>query len=125
MDFLSGIPYKWRFSKAGHSKERKAKPFVPTTGLYSTHFSRQIRQIIHGCSKVCFETRFKVAEFLSRFPPPPYGEFRVSFLGIDVGRSFVLQLPSHRGPKLESTDGVLYFEFFEIPPLPIHLPRIS
>ncbi|GBM17534.1 hypothetical protein AVEN_121433-1 [Araneus ventricosus] len=38
-------------SKAGHSRERKAKPFVPTTGLYSTHFSRKINQIIHRCSK--------------------------------------------------------------------------
>ncbi|GBL94364.1 hypothetical protein AVEN_7340-1 [Araneus ventricosus] len=27
--------------------------------------SRKIRQSIHGCSKVCFETKFKVAEFLS------------------------------------------------------------
>ncbi|GBM48724.1 hypothetical protein AVEN_152423-1 [Araneus ventricosus] len=42
--------------KAGHSRERKAKTFIPT-GLYSTHFSRN-RQIILRCSKVCLETRF-------------------------------------------------------------------
>ncbi|GBM89685.1 hypothetical protein AVEN_23588-1 [Araneus ventricosus] len=42
----------------------------------------------------------------------PFG-FRVALLastrGADVGRSFVLQLASHRGPKLESADGVSDF----------------
>ncbi|GBO37280.1 hypothetical protein AVEN_253813-1 [Araneus ventricosus] len=103
--------------KAGHSRERKAKPFVPTSGLYSTRFSRKIRQKIHGCSKVCFEARLKVAEFLSPFTPPPlHGGFRVSLLastrGANVGRSFVLPLPSHRSPKLESVEGVLDFKYF-------------
>ncbi|GBM65032.1 hypothetical protein AVEN_68953-1 [Araneus ventricosus] len=49
--------------------------------------------------------------------------FRVSFLastrGPNVGRSFVLLLPSLRRPKLESADEVLDFEFVGIPPLPI------
>ncbi|GBM35104.1 hypothetical protein AVEN_157773-1 [Araneus ventricosus] len=51
-----------------HSRERKAKLVVLITGLYSTHFSLKIRQEIHWCSKVCFETRSKVSEF---FPPMP------------------------------------------------------
>ncbi|GBM68810.1 hypothetical protein AVEN_22281-1 [Araneus ventricosus] len=41
-------------------------------------------------------------------PLPPHGGIRVSFLpssrGANVGRSFVLPLPSHRGLKLESAD---------------------
>ncbi|GBN32910.1 hypothetical protein AVEN_250286-1 [Araneus ventricosus] len=58
--------------------------------------------------KVCPETRFKVAEFY--LPPPlhPHGRFRISFLvstrAPNVGRSFDLPLPSHRGLKLESAD---------------------
>ncbi|GBM71449.1 hypothetical protein AVEN_127412-1 [Araneus ventricosus] len=90
----------------------------------------RIKQIIHGCSKVCLETRFKVSEFLlPLLLIPPQGGFRVSFLtskrGPNAGRSFVVPLPSHRGPKLESSDGVLDFEYFGIPPLPIHLLQIS
>ncbi|GBM63658.1 hypothetical protein AVEN_253125-1 [Araneus ventricosus] len=131
MDFVlvqSGLLL--RLSKAGDSRERKSKPFVPTTALYFIHFSRKIRQIIHGCSKVCFETRFKVEEFLPPFTsPPPHGGFRVSFLastrGPNVDRSFVPPLASHRVPKLESANGVLDFEFFGISPLPIHLLQIS
>ncbi|GBM37168.1 hypothetical protein AVEN_56340-1 [Araneus ventricosus] len=50
---------------------------------------------------------------ISSSTTPPHGGFRVSFLastrGSNVGRSFVLPLPSHRGPKLESADGVLDF----------------
>ncbi|GBN70848.1 hypothetical protein AVEN_189018-1 [Araneus ventricosus] len=55
---------------------------------------------------------------------PSPGVILVSFLasteGPNVGRSFVLPLRSHRGPKLESADEVLDFEFVGIPPSPIH-----
>ncbi|GBM39779.1 hypothetical protein AVEN_25000-1 [Araneus ventricosus] len=54
---------------------------------------------------------------------PQHGGFRVSFLastrGPNVGRSFVLLLPSHRGPKLEPAGKVLDFEIVGILPLPI------
>ncbi|GBL75349.1 hypothetical protein AVEN_194554-1 [Araneus ventricosus] len=62
------------------------------------------------------------------FSSPTRG-FRVSFLastrGPNIGRTIVFPLASHRGPKLESADGVLDFEFVGIPPLPIHLLQIS
>ncbi|GBN75197.1 hypothetical protein AVEN_264653-1 [Araneus ventricosus] len=41
-------------------------PFVPRLGFFPIHSSRKMRHVIHGGSKVCFETRFKVAEF---YPP--------------------------------------------------------
>ncbi|GBN30373.1 hypothetical protein AVEN_209106-1 [Araneus ventricosus] len=80
-----------------------------------------MRHVVHGGSNVCFETRFKVAEF---YPPPLHlrGKFRVSFLpstrGLNVSISFDLPLPSNRGPKLESAHEVLDFEFVGIPALP-------
>ncbi|GBN74000.1 hypothetical protein AVEN_174891-1 [Araneus ventricosus] len=82
-----------------------------------TNISQKIRQGIHGCSKLLFQTTFEVTEFLPPFTPPPtHGGFRISFLastrGHNVGRFFVLQLASHRGPKLESADVVLDLEFF-------------
>ncbi|GBM54436.1 hypothetical protein AVEN_275637-1 [Araneus ventricosus] len=38
----------------------------PKTSFFSIHSSRKMRPVIHGSSKVCFETRIKVAEF---YPP--------------------------------------------------------
>ncbi|GBM05333.1 hypothetical protein AVEN_46874-1 [Araneus ventricosus] len=80
------------WSKAGHSREIKAKPFVPTTYFYSTHFSRKIRQNILGCSKVCFETRFKVAKFLSPFTPHPHTWEISSFISSLDARSQCRQI---------------------------------
>ncbi|GBM42895.1 hypothetical protein AVEN_240828-1 [Araneus ventricosus] len=81
-----------------------------------------MRHVIHGGSKVCFETRLEVAEF---YLPPLLslrGRFRVSFLpskrGLNVDICFDVPLPSHRGPKLESEREVLDFEFVGIPALP-------
>ncbi|GBN67973.1 hypothetical protein AVEN_262664-1 [Araneus ventricosus] len=81
--------------------------------FFSIHSSRKMKHIIHGGSKVCFQTRFKVAENYS--PSSSLrGRFRVSFLpstrGLNVGSSFDVPLPSHRGPKLESAHEVLYFK---------------
>ncbi|GBM93616.1 hypothetical protein AVEN_202565-1 [Araneus ventricosus] len=60
---------------------------------------------------------------------PPHGRFQASFLastrGPSLGRTIVFPLASHRGPKLESADGVLDFEFFLIPAFRIHLLQIS
>ncbi|GBN92018.1 hypothetical protein AVEN_116631-1 [Araneus ventricosus] len=116
-----------RSCNAGYSGERKSKPYVLTTGLYSTQFSRKIRQNSHGCSKVCFETRFKVSHrtLLTLSPLPQHGGFLVSFQastrGPNVGRSIVLPVSLHRGPKLESTVEVLGFECGGISSLPIVL----
>ncbi|GBM78001.1 hypothetical protein AVEN_230094-1 [Araneus ventricosus] len=111
------LPVLLTLPKAGHSRERKAKPFAPTTGLYSTHFSRKIRQIIHGSSKVCCETRFKVVDFL------PHGGFRFSFLastrGPNLGKTFVVPLPSQRGPQKTIRPFQSDFKLFGIPTLPI------
>ncbi|GBN46663.1 hypothetical protein AVEN_151749-1 [Araneus ventricosus] len=40
-------------------------------------------------------------------------------------QNYCFPLASHRGPKLESADEVLDFEFFWIPTLRIHLFQIS
>ncbi|GBM82156.1 hypothetical protein AVEN_5521-1 [Araneus ventricosus] len=53
------------------------------------------------------------------------GFISTSTRGPNVGRSFVFPLPSHRGPKLESANGVLEFEFFGIPLLPTKFHRFS
>ncbi|GBM69038.1 hypothetical protein AVEN_236144-1 [Araneus ventricosus] len=71
-----------------------------------------------------FSDKFQNPRILpSHSPLHQHGGFRVSFLastrGPNVGRSFVFPLASHRGPKLESADEVLDFEFIGTPPLPI------
>ncbi|GBO18165.1 hypothetical protein AVEN_169335-1 [Araneus ventricosus] len=74
---------------------------------------RKIRQSVHGSSEVYSEKRFKVAEFLpARLLFPHAFSFLALTRGPKVGRSFVLSLASHRGPKLESADDVLDFEIF-------------
>ncbi|GBL77664.1 hypothetical protein AVEN_152894-1 [Araneus ventricosus] len=112
-------------SKAGHSIERKAKPFVPTTGLYSTYFSRKIRQNIYRCSEVCFETRFKVAEFFPPFTHPPHmADFRfyfhhdlASLRGPNLGKTIVFPLPSQSGLHITTRSFQSAFKLFVIPSL--------
>ncbi|GBM29899.1 hypothetical protein AVEN_246459-1 [Araneus ventricosus] len=95
----------------------------PQDWFFPIHSSPKMRHVIHGGSKVCFETSFKVVEFYLPYPPLPLrGRFRVSFLpstrGLNVGRSFDVPLPSNRGPKLESAHEVFDFQFVCIPALP-------
>ncbi|GBN90242.1 hypothetical protein AVEN_41542-1 [Araneus ventricosus] len=95
--------------------------------VFSIRSSRKMRHVIHGGSKVCFETRFEVAEFYPSPPLPLRGRFRVSFLpskrGLNVGICFDVPLPSLRGPKLESAHEVLDFEFVGIPALSFRYPN--
>ncbi|GBO10721.1 hypothetical protein AVEN_259800-1 [Araneus ventricosus] len=78
--------------------------------FFSIHSSRKMRHVIHAGSNVCFETRFKVEEFYLPILFLLRGRFRVSFRlstrDLNVGRSFDVPVPSHRGPKLESAHAV-------------------
>ncbi|GBO43874.1 hypothetical protein AVEN_241468-1, partial [Araneus ventricosus] len=79
---------------------------IPHSDL-SHHFARLVDAFHQSVSRI-------EAMCLSKFP-----QLCVFTRGPNVGRSFALPLPSHRGLKLESADGVLDFEFVEIPPLSI------
>ncbi|GBM96037.1 hypothetical protein AVEN_179714-1 [Araneus ventricosus] len=105
-----------------------------------SHLSQQLARISLILVEKLGKTFTDVPKFVLRLgsksqnsshpsPSPPHWGFRVSFLpstrGSNVGRSFVSPLSSHRGPKLESADGVLDFELVGIPPFPTHLLQIS
>ncbi|GBN47464.1 hypothetical protein AVEN_97461-1 [Araneus ventricosus] len=72
-------------------------------------------QIIHGCSKVCFETRSK-SQILIPTLFPPHEDLNES---LNLGSTFVSPLPSQRGPQKAIRPFQSDFKLFGIPTLPI------
>ncbi|GBM89164.1 hypothetical protein AVEN_157753-1 [Araneus ventricosus] len=104
-------------------------PFVPRPDFPSTDSSRKIRHIIHGCSKVCFDTPCLEGSKSQSYTLPhssDKADFRFYFQrdlassrGPNLGRTFVLPLSSQHGPRKAIRPFQFDFKLFGIPTLPI------
>ncbi|GBM00039.1 hypothetical protein AVEN_53623-1 [Araneus ventricosus] len=101
--------------KAGHSSVLHSVPFAPRLVFLhpfeSKNEGRHLRRLQSALPPLFNPPYF--SSFIRRI-----SDFLASSRGPNLGRSFDVPLPSHRGPKLESAHEVLDFEFVGIPALP-------
>ncbi|GBN35848.1 hypothetical protein AVEN_245919-1 [Araneus ventricosus] len=73
--YMTGANTPSQQNKAGHSRERKAKPFVPATGLYYTYFRQKIGKSFTDVPMFLLRQGSKSQN--SPTHPPPHGRFQV------------------------------------------------